>query len=310
MSQINQLIVPEESAGLRLDRFLAVSFEEYSRSYLTRIIDHGRVTRNGTTARKRDNVTAGDEVTVDWPPPEQLQLDSEAFDLPILFEDEDILVIDKPADLVVHPGAGTQSGTLVNALLGYDYDSFTEMADDNARPGIVHRLDKDTSGVIIVARNPIARDRLSAAFAERQVEKIYLAITAGAPAADSGETRSPIGRHPKHRKKMAVVERNGKNAVTLWNVLSRSAEAALLQVQLETGRTHQIRVHLAHEKLPIVGDYLYGSSRCTIEAPRQMLHAWRLGIRHPRTKELMTFAAPVPDDFLAVARNLGLEAPE
>ncbi|HCN06415.1 MAG TPA: RNA pseudouridine synthase, partial [Lentisphaeria bacterium] len=162
MPQINQLIVPEESAGLRLDRFLAISFEEYSRSYLTRIIDHGRVTRNGTTARKRDNVTAGDEVAVDWPPPEQLQLDSEAFDLPILFEDEDILVIDKPADLVVHPGAGTQSGTLVNALLGYDYDSFTEMADGNARPGIVHRLDKDTTGVMIVARNPIARDRLSA----------------------------------------------------------------------------------------------------------------------------------------------------
>ena len=264
MSQINQLIVTEESAGLRLDRFLALSFEEYSRSYLTRIIDNGRVTRNGATARKRDNVAAGDEVAVDWPPPEQLQLDSEAIDLTILFEDEDILVIDKPADLVVHPGAGTQSGTLVNALLGYDYDSFTEMADDAARPGIVHRLDKDTTGVMIVARNPIARDRLSAAFAERQVEKIYLAITAGAPAADSGETRSPLGRHPKHRKKMAVVERNGKNAVTLWNVLSRSAEAALLRVQLETGRTHQIRVHLAHEKWPIGGDCLYGSSRCTI----------------------------------------------
>ena len=309
MPQINQLIVPEESAGLRLDRFLAVSFEEYSRSYLTRIIDNGRVTRNGATARKRDNVATGDEVAVDWPPPEQLQLDPEAIDLPIIFEDEDILVIDKPADLVVHPGAGTQSGTLVNALLGYDYQNFTEMADD-ARPGIVHRLDKDTSGVIIVARNPIARDRLSTAFAERQVEKIYLAITAGAPDADSGEARSPIGRHPKHRKKMAVVERNGKSAVTLWNVLSRSAEAALLRVQLETGRTHQIRVHLAHEKLPIVGDYLYGNSRCTLEAPRQMLHAWRLGIRHPRTKELLTFTAPVPEDFVAVARCLGLEPPE
>ena len=309
MPQINQLIVPEESAGLRLDRFLAVSFEEYSRSYLTRIIDNGRVTRNGATARKRDNVATGDEVAVDWPPPEQLQLDPETIDLPILFEDEDILVIDKPADLVVHPGAGTQSGTLVNALLGYDYQNFTKMADD-VRPGIVHRLDKDTSGVIIVARNPIARDRLSTAFAERQVEKIYLAITAGAPDADSGEARSSIGRHPKHRKKMAVVERNGKNAVTLWNVLSRSAEAALLRVQLETGRTHQIRVHLAHEKLPIVGDYLYGNSRCTLEAPRQMLHAWRLGIRHPRTKELLTFTAPVPEDFVAVARCLGLEPPE
>lgn len=309
MPQINQLIVPEESAGLRLDRFLAVSFEEYSRSYLTRIIDNGRVTRNGATARKRDNVATGDEVAVDWPPPEQLQLDPEAIDLPILYEDEDILVIDKPADLVVHPGAGTQSGTLVNALLGYDYQNFTKMADD-VRPGIVHRLDKDTSGVMIVARNPIARDRLSTAFAERQVEKIYLAITAGAPDADSGEARSSIGRHPKHRKKMAVVERNGKNAVTLWNVLSRSAEAALLRVQLETGRTHQIRVHLAHEKLPIVGDYLYGNSRCTLEAPRQMLHAWRLGIRHPRTKELLAFAAPVPDDFVAVARCLGLEPPE
>lgn len=309
MPQINQLIVPEESAGLRLDRFLAVSFEEYSRSYLTRIIDNGRVTRNGATARKRDNVATGDEVAVDWPPPEQLQLDPEAIDLPILYEDEDILVIDKPADLVVHPGAGTQSGTLVNALLGYDYQNFTEMADD-VRPGIVHRLDKDTSGVMIVARNPIARDRLSTAFAERQVEKIYLAITAGAPDADSGEARSSIGRHPKHRKKMAVVERNGKNAVTLWNVLSRSAEAALLRVQLETGRTHQIRVHLAHEKLPIVGDDLYGNSRCTLEAPRQMLHAWRLGIRHPRTKELLAFAAPVPDDFVAVARCLGLEPPE
>ncbi|MFM1547959.1 MAG: RluA family pseudouridine synthase [Lentisphaeria bacterium] len=309
MPQINQLIVPEESAGLRLDRFLAVSFEEYSRSYLTRIIDNGRVTRNGATARKRDNVATGDEVAVDWPPPEQLQLDPEAIDLPILYEDEDILVIDKPADLVVHPGAGTQSGTLVNALLGYDYQNFTEMADD-VRPGIVHRLDKDTSGVMIVARNPIARDRLSTAFAERQVEKIYLAITAGAPDADSGEARSSIGRHPKHRKKMAVVERNGKNAVTLWNVLSRSAEAALLRVQLKTGRTHQIRVHLAHEKLPIVGDDLYGNSGCTLEAPRQMLHAWRLGIRHPRTKELLAFAAPVPDDFVAVARCLGLEPPE
>jgi 23S rRNA pseudouridine1911/1915/1917 synthase len=303
------LIVPADSAGLRLDRFLALEFDDYSRSYLSRVIADDRVQINGKLARKAATLATADEIVVAWPPPEQMRLDPETIDLPILYADDDLIAIDKPPYLPVHPGAGTQDGTLVNALLGYDYESFADMVTDEARPGIVHRLDKDTSGVIVVARTPQARDRLSAEFAERRVGKTYLAIVSPPPTDDAGKLETLIGRNPKHRKQMAVVERNGKSAMTLWSVVERSENAALLRVELLTGRTHQIRVHLAHIGSPVVGDELYGKRRSKVTAPRQMLHAWHLRIAHPVSGEEMAFEAPLPEDFLATlaAEKIGTE---
>jgi 23S rRNA pseudouridine1911/1915/1917 synthase len=264
-----------------------------TRSAALRLIKEGRVTVNGEAARAADHVAAGDVVELTLPAPRPGAAAAEPIALRVAYEDEDIVVIDKPAGMVVHPAPGHRSGTLVNALLGLGGTWST--AGGVERPGIVHRLDKGTSGLIVAARNDVAHRALSAQLAERTLSRTYLAIVRGSVRADAGELEGAIGRHPKERKRMAVVA-SGRYARTRYEVVQRKRTHTLLRCDLDTGRTHQIRVHLAALGHPIAGDPEY-ARRTAGEPERPMLHAWRLRLRHPRTGADMNFEAPPPEDF-------------
>lgn len=287
-----ELTVPNEYAGQRLDRYLAQALPQFSRSRLQALIRAGEVQLRGKAARIRETVRSDDTVTVTIPPIKQIDAEAEEIPLEILFEDEDLLVLNKPAGLVVHPGAGNQTHTLVNALL--HHCSSLSGIGGKLRPGIVHRLDKETSGCLAVAKNDAAHQDLARQFAEREVKKIYLALVAGSLKRTRGTIDAPIGRHPLQRKKMAVQPAKGRIAKTDYRVLKTVGDASLLECAIHSGRTHQIRVHLHHIGHPVVGDSLYGKK---IAAPRQMLHAWKLGFTHPRTHERLFFEAPIPADF-------------
>ncbi len=304
--QKHDLTVGPDDAGQRIDQFLS-SHVDASRSRLQRLIRNSHIRLNGQPCRKKDCVSAGDTVTIDWPEEKPLTLDAEDIPLPVVYEDDDLIVINKPAGMVVHPAAGNRDGTLVNALLGYDYQQFQAMMDEDERPGIVHRLDKDTSGLIVVARNADAKTKLSASFEQREVSKTYLAIIQRRLPQTQLRCEAPIARHPVHRKKMTVSEQ-GRSAVSIFAELAHSASGALVQAQILTGRTHQIRVHLQHLGCPILGDDVYGG-KAGVLAERQMLHAWKLGIAHPRTQEELEFIASPPEDFLTVLRNSNLQPP-
>ncbi|MEA4862342.1 MAG: RluA family pseudouridine synthase [Victivallaceae bacterium] len=301
-----ELVIPPEAEGARLDICLARLIRDASRSYLQKLIRNEQVTCDGEViTATRFEVRPGMRVTV-----EIAAADADAaplpdgnFDYEILYEDSHMLVINKPAGLVVHPAAGNPDGTLVNAVLGRYPEMLDEFEGAGGRPGIVHRLDKDTSGCLVVAKTPQAQFALSGSFADRRVSKTYLAITVGVPRERSGRIQTLIGRHPVNRQKMAVVDRNGKEAVTLYDVertgIYEDVPVALLKVNILTGRTHQIRVHLAHSGTPILGDHLYGGSRI-LHVERQMLHAWKIKLPHPVTGQIMEFTAPPPDDFRAI----------
>lgn len=304
--EVIELTVPSGSDSVRLDIFLAQHLKDSSRSYLQKLIKNGRVRCNGDVVTvPRAAVRSGWRVAVEFvgAPADDVLHPEDNFDYEILYEDRYMVVINKPPGLVVHPAAGNYSGTLVNALLGRYPEMLDEFEDCGGRPGIVHRLDKDTSGCLVIARTPQAQFALSNSFAERRVSKSYLALTCGIPQKSSGRVETLIGRHPVNRQKMAVVERNGKSAVTLYEVLSRTKykgiASALLKVQILTGRTHQIRVHLSYSGFPVLGDAVYGGSR-TGGPLRQMLHAWRLRIPHPATGRQMEFTAGLPADMRAV----------
>ena len=290
-----ELTVPNEQAGWRLDRYLAQALPEFSRSRLQALIRAGDVQLQGQSVRIRETVHAGDVVRLTVPPVEEIETQAEEIPLELLFEDDDLLVLNKPAGLVVHPGAGNQTHTLVNALLHH----CTNLSGigGKQRPGIVHRLDKDTSGCLVVAKNDAAHQDLSRQFAEREVKKIYLALVVGTLKRPRGTIDAAIGRHPVQRKKMAVHPTKGRIAKTDYRVLEAGGGVSLVECAIHSGRTHQIRVHLHHIGHPVVGDSLYGKKVAT--APRQMLHAWKLGFTHPRTEERLFFEAPVPADFRA-----------
>jgi 23S rRNA pseudouridine1911/1915/1917 synthase len=291
---MNKLTVAPAHTGQRLDRFLAESLPAFSRSRLQRFIRDGFVKVNGKPARPRDLIRGGD--TVEWREPEITKIDAEpeAIDLDVLFEDDDLLVINKPAGLVVHPGAGHQTHTLVNALLAHCKN--LSGIGGKERPGIVHRLDKETSGALVIAKNDATHRDLAKQFADRTIGKVYLALVAGVPRQSSGIIDAPIARHPVHRKKMSVAQRAGRSAKTEYRVLRSSGDASVVECTIHTGRTHQIRVHLHHLGHPVLGDKLYGGKRAG-NLPRQMLHAWKLSFRHPRTGKTMSFTAPIPQDF-------------
>jgi 23S rRNA pseudouridine1911/1915/1917 synthase len=297
-----QLIVPKVSAWLRLDRFLAIELPQYSRSRFQQLIRDGFVTLNGKTARPRDILRAGDVIDLTEPPPEKIDNQPEAIPLDILFEDDDLIVINKPAGLVVHPGAGHREHTLVNALL--HHCSTLSGIGGKERPGIVHRLDKDTSGCLVVAKNDESHRGLSIQFAERTVEKIYLALVSEKLRRSAGVIEKKIGRHRVHRQRMSVTSERGRAARTEYRVLRLSEQASLVECKLHSGRTHQIRVHLHHLGHPVLGDKVY-APKLTGKFPRQMLHAWKLGFRHPRMGEWRTFEAPLPDDFAEAMRSTG-----
>jgi 23S rRNA pseudouridine1911/1915/1917 synthase len=290
-----QLTVPNEHTGWRLDRYLALALPQFSRSRLQTLIRSGDVQLQGKAARIREIVRAGDVVRLVEPPVQEIEDQAEEIPLEILFEDDDLLVLNKAAGLVVHPGAGNQTHTLVNALL--HHCASLSGIGGKQRPGIVHRLDKETSGCLVVAKNDAAHSALARQFAEREVNKTYLALVAGIPKRSRGIIEAPIGRHPVHRKKMHIDLRRGRAARTEYRVLQSGGGISLVECALHSGRTHQIRVHLHHLGHPVIGDSLYGKKNA---APRHMLHAWKLAFTHPRTKERLFFAAPVPPDFRAI----------
>src|ERR1700722_5181023 len=290
---IDQILAAPCDAGQRLDLFLATKIERFSRARIQAFIRSGHILLNGATCRAKQLVRAGDKIVVSEPEPEPLILEAEALPVPILFEDEHLLVVNKPAGMVVHPGAGVQSGTLVNALLHHVAN--LSGIGGVLRPGVVHRLDKETSGCLVVAKHDVAHLRLSNQFAGRKVQKFYLALCDGRFTKLGGEIVKPIGRHPVHRQKMAVVDR-GRPAHTRYEVIQQTSQWALVLCQIYTGRTHQIRVHLHSIGHPILGDKVYG--KASSEYGRQMLHAWRLGFFHPITENWLEFEAGLPGDFL------------
>ena len=302
-SNLIEFIVTENDAKLRLDQFLAKRLPEYSRSRIQQLIRSGFVRLNQQSTRPRQIVRRGDKIDLTEPPVEKIDVRPEPIPLEILFEDDDIVVINKPAGLTVHPGVGQREHTLVNALLSHC--ATLSGIGGKERPGIVHRLDKETSGCLVVAKNDMAHRELSKQFAARTAEKIYRALVAGKLRKAAGVIEEKIGRHPVHRQRMHVATRRGRTAKTEYRVIRSSNEASLVECRLHSGRTHQIRVHLHHLGHPVLGDKVY-APRFAKNFQRQMLHAWKLGFHHPRTGEWKNFEAPLPADFNEAIAATGL----
>ncbi len=292
--------------GKRLDAWLAAKLEKFSRSYVEKLIEDCSVQVNGKKEKAGYKLRSGDSVTVCIPDPVQLEVKAEEIKLDVLYEDDDIIVINKPRGMVVHPAAGNYSGTLVNALLEHCRGSLSDI-NGVIRPGIVHRIDKDTSGVLVVAKNNSAHGQLSDRLKEHDIQRVYLAVAEGIIREDSGKVDAPIGRHPVERKKMAVDVKKGRRAVTHFKVLERFKSATLLEMRLETGRTHQIRVHMAYIGHPLIGDPVYGRKKQKYGFEGQALHARLLGFIHPGTGEYVQFEAEPPAEFAALVEKLRTE---
>ncbi len=301
-----EFVVRESSGGLRLDRFLTDCLPEKSRAYVQKLVQRGLVTLNTQLVKAHHPVRAGDIVRVILPAPVEPSLEAEAIPLEILYEDEYLIAVNKPAGLVVHPGAGNPSSTLVNALLGHC--GSLSSGGNPLRPGIVHRLDKDTSGCIIAAKDDVAHRKLADQFLTREVHKEYRAIVAGTPAEERGVIETHIARSRRDRKKMAVTTFEGKPAFTRYRVLESFFHASYLSLEPTTGRTHQLRVHLSHIGHPVAGDRQYARGKTLrhlgLEFARQMLHSHKLHFSHPCSSERMRLTAPLPEDFRNALRQL------
>jgi 23S rRNA pseudouridine1911/1915/1917 synthase len=304
---LNELVlkVDAASAGERLDKALAAALGDgLSRSQIQRLVEQGRVNVDGVIAGKAGlKLTGGERVVVELPPPSPSRLEPESIPLAIVYEDDDILVIDKPAGMIVHPSAGHMRGTLAHAVLGHDPD--IQGVGGEQRPGIIHRLDKDTSGLIVVAKNDTAHRDVQRQFKSRSVEKTYLALLDGRPPTDRGRIEAPIGRDPRERKRMAIVSPNlGREAQTDYRVLELFKAHTFVEVKPHTGRTHQIRVHCAFLGCPVAGDTVYGRKRSTIGLERHFLHAARLKLALPATGEIRTFESPLPEELAGILASL------
>lgn len=322
MSRVLRITVPDSHSGERLDRALTALQAELSRTAIQGLIRDGCVTVNGHAARAALKVTAGDALELVLPEPRVLALEPEPLPLAIVYEDADVIVIDKPAGWVVHPGAGVRSGTLVNALLHHD-PAITQVGGPG-RPGIVHRLDRETSGLMVVARTQRAYLALVEALRARRVRRTYGALVWGVPNPESAVVSTRIGRDPRHRQRMAVVGAGGKEAITRYRVVERFRIASRLEIGLETGRTHQIRVHLAHRGHPVVGDPVYGgrtkkllsaspaerslATDLLLDLRRQALHASALELAHPLTGQTLSFESPWPGDMTQALDRLRADA--
>ena len=290
-------------AGERLDAFLARQGENLSRSAAQRLIEEGQVRRNGKPGKKNDKLNPGDRIEYTIPEPKSVDIVAKDIPLDIVYEDEDVVVINKPKGLVVHPAAGHQDDTLVNGLLYAMGDDLSGI-NGELRPGIVHRIDKDTSGLLAVAKNDLAHAVLASQLKDHTMARTYEAIVCGSFREDSGTVDAPIGRHPSDRKKMTVIARNSKEAVTHWEVVKRYRGYTHIRCRLETGRTHQIRVHMAHIGHPILGDTVYGRKKPELGLSSQCLHAGALCFRHPRDGRPVMVFAPLPEYFQKVIEKL------
>lgn len=293
---IRTLTVPPGKAGVRIDVFLTEESDDLSRSYVQKLLKSQSVRVGGHVVKANYKVTDMDFIEMDVPEAVEPEIVAEPMDLDILYEDEDVILINKPKSIVVHPAAGHYSGTLVNGLMAHCREQLSGI-NGVMRPGIVHRIDMDTTGVLIVCKNDMAHNSIAAQLKEHTITRRYRAIVHGVIKEDRGSVNAPIGRHPTDRKKMSINEKNGRPAVTHYEVLKRFRQFTYIECVLETGRTHQIRVHMASIHHPLLGDKVYGPEKCPFVLQGQTLHAGVLGFVHPRTGEYMEFEAPLPQYF-------------
>lgn len=300
---MKEIILDCDTKAARIDSWLSAEMEEYSRSYIQKLCQDGNIAVNGTQVKSNYKLKIGDKIIINVPEAEILDVLAEEIPLDIVYEDEHIIVINKPKGMVVHPAAGNYTGTLVNALMKHCGDSLSDI-NGVIRPGIVHRIDKDTSGLLVVAKSNQAHERLSEKLKTHDIKREYIALVDGIIYENSGKIDAPIGRHPVDRKKMSVNLINGRASVTHFKVLERFTEATYLELRLETGRTHQIRVHMAYIDHPIIGDQVYGRKKQKYDINGQALHAFRLQFEHPVTGEAMRFETAVPDYFQRLLSEL------
>lgn len=293
----------QENQQMRLDKYLAEQFPEQTRSYLQKLIKDGEVLVNGKNVKTGYQLSKGDEVSVNIPEPKELDVEPQKMDLDIVYEDDDVILINKPKGMVVHPAPGHTTDTLVNGLLYHCKDNLSGI-NGVARPGIVHRIDRDTTGILIVCKNDMSHNSIAAQLKEHSINRRYRALVHGNLKEDTGTVEGAIGRHPIDRKKMSINEKNGKPAVTHYTVLERFGNYTLIECKLETGRTHQIRVHMSSIGHPLVGDEVYGPAKCPFKLQGQCLHAMVLGFVHPRSGEYMEFSAELPEYFEELLRKL------
>lgn len=301
--ELNKFFVTSDIAGNRLDKAVPILCPELSRNAVQQLIDEENILVNGKKSNKKTTVNAGDVIEVILPEPKILSVDPENIPLDIVYEDEHLLVVNKPKGMVVHPAAGNYNGTLVNALLYHCGDSLSGI-NGVIRPGIVHRIDKDTSGLLVVAKNDIAHKGLAEQIKEHSFTRVYNTVVVGNIKDDFGTIDAPIGRHPKDRKKQAVTDKNSRNAVTHFEVLERYNGFTFLKVRLETGRTHQIRVHMAYRGTPVAGDVVYGNPKKTYGLQGQCLNASTIGFVHPITGEYLEFTTELPTYFKDFLRRI------
>ena len=297
-----EFICEENNNGMRIDKAVSEVFPEISRSYAAKLIEEGNILIGGKKAGKSSKLSLGDKVEISLPEPKALEIVPQDIKLDIVYEDEYLLVINKPIDMVVHPSAGHEEGTLVNALMAHCGDALSTI-NGVMRPGIVHRIDRDTTGLLVVAKGDMAHENLSDQLKARTLKRRYFAIVHNNITEDSGTINAPMGRNPNDRKKMAIVK-DGREAITHFEVLERFGRYTLVACNLDTGRTHQIRVHMKHIGHPLLGDKTYGVKKEEFNLPGQMLHAGKIGFIHPKSGEYMEFEAPLPEVFEKTLNNI------
>ncbi len=300
---IHEIDVLESQAGLRIDKFLSEEFPAISRSYIQKLIKDNQITVNEQIVKANYKVNANDFVKLNQPEPAEPDILAEDIPLDILYEDPDLLIVNKPKGMVVHPSAGHYSGTLVNALMYYCKDNLSGI-NGVMRPGIVHRIDMDTTGSLLICKNDFTHHNLAEQLKVHSIKRVYHAIVHGVIKDDEGVIDAPIGRHPTCRKKMSINHKNGKEAITHYKVIQRFKDYTYIQCQLETGRTHQIRVHMSSLHHPLLGDVVYGPEKSPYKLQGQCLHAKVIGIQHPRTGEYLEIDAPLPVYFETLLEKL------
>lgn len=298
-----EFVIEDQSVGERIDKFLSDSLPDLSRSYIQKLIKDGQVLINQKTVKANYKLIAGDVLSMEEPELKEPDIEAEKIPLDILYEDSDLLIINKPKGMVVHPSAGHYSGTLVNALMYYCKDDLSGI-NGVMRPGIVHRIDMDTTGSLLVCKNDFTHNHIAEQLKVHSITRVYHAIVHGVLKEDEGTINAPIGRHPVDRKKMSINHKNGKEAITHYKVLQRYKNFTYIECRLETGRTHQIRVHMSSISHPLLGDAVYGPAKCPFKLQGQTLHAKTIGIIHPRTGMYLEVDAPLPEYFSNLLKKL------